>query len=188
MTALFKKSSLKIEPEKSAAAKAMADRPVELKSLLKWEAAVRPFKKRDREYYTTIAAIVFLLAVILLFLKEWLLIAVMVALMFVAYVLATVAPEKTEHEITTRGILTGGKAYKWGELKRFWFSEKWKDTILNIETNLKFPGRLMILLGETSKEKVKELLQKQVQYEVPEETFMDRSAKWLSDKIPLEKE
>jgi len=79
-------------------------------------------------------------------------------------------------------------AFGWVQLKRFWVTEKWKDTILNIETNLKFPGRLMMLLGETSKEKVKELLQKQVQYEVPEETFMDRSAKWLSDKIPLEKE
>ena len=71
--------------------------------MLSWEATVRPFKKRDREYYSTIAAIVFLLAVILLFLKEWLLIAVMVALMFVAYVLATVVPEKTTHEINTRG-------------------------------------------------------------------------------------
>ncbi|MCG2691220.1 hypothetical protein L6272_00160 [Microgenomates group bacterium] len=183
MTALFKKKTI-IAPE----VKEEAEKPVVLKSLLKWEAAVRPFKKRDREYYTTIAAIVFLLAVILLFLKEWLLIAVIVALMFVAYVLATVVPEKTEHEITSRGVLTGGKAYKWGELKRFWFSTKWSDTILNVETNLKFPGRLMMLLGEVKEEKIKELLQKQVQYEVPEETFMDRSAKWLSDKIPLEKE
>src|SRR3989344_7077773 len=103
MTALFRKKALPVpevikEPEK----------PVELKTLLKWEAAVRPFKKRDREYYTTIAAIVFLLAVILLFLKEWLLIAVMAALMFVAYVLATVPPESVEHELNTRGIVTGG--------------------------------------------------------------------------------
>jgi len=123
-----------------------------------------------------------------LFLKEWLLIAVMVALMFVAYVLATVVPEKTKHEITTRGVVTADKAYPWKDLKRFWFSEKWKDIILNVETNLKFPGRLMMLLGDTSKDKVKELLEKQVQYEIPEKTFMDRSAKWLSDKIPLEKE
>ncbi|MCX6816596.1 MAG: hypothetical protein NTZ93_01920 [Candidatus Beckwithbacteria bacterium] len=185
MAGLFKK---KIEPEKSAFAKAPADKPVELKSLLKWEAPVRPFKKRDRDYYTTIAAIVFLLAVILLFLKEWLLIAVMVALMFVAYVLATVQPEKTSHEITTRGVVTSGKAYLWKDLKRFWFSKKWSETILNIDTNLKFPSRLMMLLGEVEEGKIKELLQKQIQYEVPETTFMDRSAKWLSDKIPLERE
>jgi len=162
--------------------------PVELKTLLKWTAPVRPFKKRDREYYTTIAAIVFLLAVILLFLKEWLLIAVMVALMFVAYVLATVAPESVEHEINTRGIMTGGKLYKWEDMLRFWFTKKWHDTILHLDTKLKFPGRLMLLLSDQDEAKVKALIQPKVQYEVPETTFMDRSAKWLSDKIPLEKE
>ena len=183
MAGLFKK---KVVPTPEV--KKEIEKPVELKTLLKWEAPVRPFKKRDRDYYTTIAAIVFLLAVILLFLKEWLLIAVMVALMFVAYVLATVPPEKTDHEITTRGLVVSGKAYLWKELRRFWFVKKWGDTILNIDTNLKFPTRLMILLGETEEAKVKELLQKQIQYEVPEKTFMDRSAKWLSDKIPLERE
>lgn len=162
--------------------------PVELKTLLKWMAPVRPFKKRDREYYTTIAAIVFLLSVILLFLKEWLLIAVMIALMFVAYVLATVVPESVEHELTTRGIVTGGKLYKWEDLVRFWFSHKWHDTILHLDTKLKFPGRLMLLLGDQDEVKVKEMIQTRVQYEVPAETFMDRSAKWLSAKIPLEKE
>src|SRR3990167_6391300 len=141
--------------------------PVEVKTLLKWTAPVRPFKKRDREYYTTIAAIVFLLAVILLFLKEWLLIAVMVALMFVAYVLATVAPEAVEHELTTRGIVTGGKLYKWEDMVRFWFSQKWSDTILHLDTKLKFPGRLMLLLGNVDEVTVKEIIQKRVQYEVP---------------------
>lgn len=163
-------------------------KPMELKTLLVWKAPVRPFKKRDREYYTTIAAIVFLLAVILLFLKEWLLIAVMVALMFVAYVLATVAPESVEHELTTRGIMTGGKLYKWEDMLRFWFSKKWHDTILHLDTKLKFPGRLMLLLGDQDETKVKEIIGQRVQYEVPENTFMDRSAAWLSAKIPLEKE
>jgi len=187
MPSLLKKRTLKTEKVKTKPVKAVKQ-PVELKSLLKWQAPVRPFKKRDREYYTTIAAIVFLLAVILLFLKEWLLIAVMVALMFVAYVLATVSPEKVGHEITTRGVVTGGKTYKWGDLERFWFSQKWKEVILHIETKLGFPRRLMMLLGETDEQKMKEILQKHVQYEVPEETFMDRSAKWLSEKVPLEKE
>lgn len=161
---------------------------VELKSLLKWESPVRPFKKRDKDYYTTIAAIVFLLAVILLFLKEWLLIAVMVALTFVTYVLATVEPENTEHEITTRGIVTGGKSYLWRDLRAFWFSKKWKDNILNIDTNLKFPSRLMMLAGGKSESQVKEILKKHLEEEMPEDTFMDRSAKWLQEKVPLEKE
>jgi len=187
MTALFKKRTLKTEKVEVKPVEEVK-KLVELKSLLKWQAPMRPFKKRDREYYTTIAAIVFLLAVILLFLKEWLLIAVMVALMFVAYVLATVPPEKVEHEITTRGVVTGEKTYRWEDLRSFWFSRKWKEVILHVETKLGFPGRLMMLLGEVEEKKIKEILQKQMEYEVPEETFMDRSAKWLQKKVPLDKE
>ncbi|AKM78774.1 MAG: hypothetical protein UX85_C0008G0045 [Candidatus Beckwithbacteria bacterium GW2011_GWB1_47_15] len=186
MTALFRKPSplKKEEVKESEAPKA----PVKVETLLSWQAPVRPFKKRDREYYTTIGAIGFLLAVILLFLKEWLLIAVIAALMFVAYVLATVEPEKTSHEITTVGILTGDKTYKWEDLKRFWFETKWSDKILHVDTKLSFPGRLMLLLGDTSEEEVKKILEQHVQEEIPEATFMDRSAKWLSEKVPLEKE
>jgi len=179
MTASIEKSSLKDKEIKKVVA---------LKSLLKWQAAVRPFKKRDRDYYTTIAAIVFLLAVILLFLKEWLLIAVLIALMFVAYVLATVEPEKTDHEITTRGVVTGDKSYAFEDLRTFWFSKKWKDTILNIDTNLKFPGRLMMLVGDKTEKQIKDILKKYIMEEIPEDTFMDKSAKWLQEKVPLEKE
>ena len=188
MTALLKKSSLKTKKaEKIIPSVAKREKPVELKTLLKWKAPARPFKKRDREYYTAIGAIVILLAVILLFLKEWLLIAVIVALAFVAYVLATVSPEKVEHEITSRGVVVEKKLYQWKDLNRFWFSVKWKDKILNIDTKLGFPARFMMLLGEIKKEDIKEILNKYVQYEVPEKTFLDKSAKWLSDKVPLEK-
>src|SRR3989344_2790499 len=77
--------------------------PKEIKTLLNWRSPSRPFKKRSRDYFTTIAAIVFLIGVILLFIKEFLLIGVILALMFVSYVLATVPPEEVEHEISTEG-------------------------------------------------------------------------------------
>jgi len=163
-------------------------KPVRLRTLLRWKSAVRPFKKRDRDFYTTIGAIVILLGVILFFLKEWLLIAAIVSLTFVAYVLATVPPEKVEHELTTRGVVTGGKRFDYENLNRFWFSKKWKDEILSIETKLNFPGRLVMLLGDKSRSEVKKVLEKKIEYERPEETFLDRSAKWLTEKVPLEKE
>lgn len=160
---------------------------VELKTLLSWKSPARPFKKRNREYFTTIGAIVFLLAVILLFLKEWLLIAVIIALMFVAYVLASIPPEEVEHKITTRGIVTGNRTYVWDDLSKFWFSQRWKQTILNVETKLRFPGQLLLLLGDTNKDKVKEILGKYLSFEQPETTWMDNAAEWLAKKVPLEK-
>lgn len=184
MAALFRK---KTPPQTIPIVPKPVVEPIELKTLIAWQAPVRPFKKRDKEFFTTVAAIAFLVCVILLFIKEWLGIAVVVSLVFVGYVLATVEPEKTEHEITTRGIKTGEKLYKWEELRRFWFSNKWGQQILNVDTKLRFPSQLILLLADQSQDKIKELIGKYLQFEEPEITFMDRSAKWLSDKIPLEK-
>ena len=52
--------TLKNEPDEVQAVK-----PVPLTTLFEWESAVRPFKKRTREYFTTLGAIVLLLAIIL---------------------------------------------------------------------------------------------------------------------------
>ena len=163
-------------------------KPVEQKTLYKWMAPERPFKKRDKEFFTTVAAIAVLLAVIFLFIKEWMAIGVIASLVFVGYVLATVEPKKIAHELTTRGIITGGRLYKWEELTSFWFSKKWKDKMLNVSTNLKFPMRLVMLIGDGSEKELKKVIQKEIQFEEPEETLMDKSAKWLQEKVPLETE
>ena len=73
-------------------------------------------------------------------------------------------------------------------MRGFWFSKKWKDAILHIDMTVGFPGRLMMLLGQLDEKRVKQILEKYVQYEKPEETFLDRSSEWLSKKVPLEKE
>jgi len=157
-----------------------------LKTLLTWQAPERPFKKHSREYFTTIGAIVLLLAVILLFLKEWLLIAVIIALTFVNYVMATVEPRRVAHRITNRGIITGGKTYRWADLSRFWFTQKWGQKLLQIETNNLWQRRLLILLGKASQKQVKQILSQYLPFEEPEKTWVDKASEWLSKKIPLE--
>lgn len=158
----------------------------ETKTLLEWQSPARPFKKRDREVFFTAGAIVALISVILLFIREFLLIAVLLSLYFVFWVLNTIAPEKVKHKITSSGIETGGKAYKWEELGRFWFTGKWGNTILNIETKRRFPGRLLILLGPT-KEEVKKVLIKHLEFEEPEPNWLNGASEWLQKKVPLEK-
>lgn len=156
------------------------------KVLLEWRAPARPFKKRDREYFTTIGAIVFLLAVILLFLKEWLLIAVMVALAFVSYVLASVPPGEVKYVLTNKGIRIAGKFYPWENLHRFWFAKKWDQRKVVIELKTGFPGRLFLMLGDKEKEEIKKVLIKYLEQEKPELSLVDNAAKWLSKKVPLE--
>jgi hypothetical protein len=160
----------------------------EEKMLMEWKAPVRPFKKRDRDYYTTIASIAFLIIVILAFLKEFLLIAVVIAFAFVSYVLAAVPPEETKHQLTNRGIRTASKLYRWEELVRYWLTQKFGQDMIVVQTVMIFPGQLLLMKGSADIEKIKKIFNERLPYDEPEKTFMDRSANWLSKKIPLEKE
>jgi len=157
-----------------------------VKDLLVWKAPARPFKKRSKEFFSTVAAIVFLLVVILFFIKEWLLIGVIIAFMFVSYVLATVPPEEIEHKITTRGVKTGEKFYKWQFFTRFWFSQKWGSEILHVETALVFPRQLQLLLKDKKQDEVKKVMEKYLLFEKPKKTSLDKAAQWLQEKVPLE--
>lgn len=160
--------------------------PPRAQDLLTWIAPARPFKKRDREYFTTIATIVFLLAIILLFIKEWLLIGVIIALMFISYVLGTVPPPNVNYKITTRGILVEDKTYNWSQLRRFWFSKKWGRELIYLETILSFPRQLQLIIEDQKKEEVKKIVEKYLIFEEPKKTIIDKAALWLEEKIPLE--
>lgn len=153
---------------------------------INWTAPSRLFKKRDKEYFTNIGAIVFLLIVILVFAREFLLIAAVVSVVFLIYVLSTVPPEDVEHAITNLGIDSAGHFYRWEELGEFWFEEQWGQNMLVITPKL--GSRIIILLGVTHKEKIRELIAEYIPFrEKPEKSWVDNAASWLSNKVPLEK-
>lgn len=162
-------------------------KPVAGQILLHWKSPVRPFCKRSREYYTTMAALVFLLSVILFLIQNWLLILALWSVAFVAYVLSTVPPEKVEHSITTFGVETAGHLYPWWQLQEFWFEEKLGSQLLTIQTYLSFPGRLHIVIEEVDRHQIKDKLQQYLPYrKQATRNFIDKVANWISKKIPLE--
>lgn len=156
--------------------------------VLEWTAPSRPYKKHDREYYTTIGVIVALLCLILFFAGQFLFIAVLISLAFVSYVLAAIPPEPIQNKITSFGIHIGDQLYYWEELGRFWFTEKYKTTLLHIETARAFPTQLILLLGDKDKEEVKKSMIKYAIFETPKDTWLDKAAKWMTQKFPLEKD
>lgn len=161
------------------------ERPMPEEDVFMWRAASRPFKKRDRQYYTTIAAIVFLISLILFFAGQFLPIAVVVSVGFLAYVLSSVPPTPTDYKLTTYGIRVENNLYLWDEVGRFWFDEKFGQDLVHIET-ARFPGRLTMVLGEISREELRNILSEVLLEEKPQPTFFDKAAQWLQDKIPLE--
>ncbi|MBI2020528.1 hypothetical protein HYS94_03855 [Candidatus Daviesbacteria bacterium] len=159
----------------------------EVKTLLSWEAASRPFRKKDRSYYTTSAVIVVLLILILLLAREFLLIGVLLALTFVAYVLAFVPPHPIRYRISTQGVTIGDDFYFWHFLDAFWFKEKENYKILIIQTRVRFPGQLMLVLDGQDEEKVKKIVARFLPFvEVPYKSWMEKWSEGLQKHFPLE--
>ncbi|MBU0578900.1 hypothetical protein KJ628_02920, partial [Patescibacteria group bacterium] len=104
---------------------------------------------------------------------------------FLAYVLASVPPHDVKIELTTYGIEVEELLYYWEEMGRFWFDEKFNQKLLTIEI-LRFPGRIILLFDENKKNELRKLLSEVLLEEKPTDTFYDKAAKWLQDKIPLE--
>lgn len=160
---------------------------LDTKSVIGWKSPVRIFKARSRKYFIKIAlyALVFILAAIAF--GEFALVGVILALVFVVYVLALAAPDTIEHKITNMGIISGGKAFLWEELDSFWFDKRGEERLLVVQTRLRFPGRLIILLTNVSDRTLLELLEKHIHFHHgPVHNFLDKWAAWLQARINLE--
>ena len=157
--------------------------------LLTWNAPARPFKKRDKSYFQTIAGLVFLIVMILFFVKEWLLIGVVLALVFVSYVLAAVEPEKLTYPFTTKGVWIGEQFHKFTECTEYWFEEQLGHTLLIIIAPYTTAGRINLVVHNSEKNKLDELLREKLIYrEKPLKNVIDGMADWFKQKVPLEDE
>jgi len=155
--------------------------------LLSWKSPSHPFKKRNKVFYQTVAALTFLLVVIVFFLHEFMLIGVILSIAFVVYAISSVPPVEVEHKVTPIGFENAGRLFHWIELSSFWFEEKWGYKTLVINTRLPFPAQIRAVLGDEKEEKVKEIIGKYLLYlERPPKSWVDSFSDWLNNKIPLE--
>ncbi len=162
------------------------ERNEEIKTLISWKSPLRVFKKRDKKHFTNLILVVFIISLVLIFFKEFLLVGVILALVFVAYVNSSVEPPEFEHKITTKGITSGGHTYLWGELTEFWLVKKDGRTVLNIDTKVRFPGRLFVVLNDDIVEEVRRDLSKYLPFrEEQKVTWLDRLTDWFSQKLQL---
>lgn len=156
------------------------------KTLVSWEAPARLYKKRNHEFYTTILALVFLLSVILLFAKEFLLIGVIFSFGFLAYVLASVEPETVTHSLTNKGIRSYDKFVSWDECLQYWWEEKWNQQLLHILTPNRFPRSIILLVGSGDKDQINKVVANYIINQKPDPSFVDKAASWIQEKVPLE--
>lgn len=157
-----------------------------VKTLLEWQAPAWIFKKRGKDYWTTILAIAGLISIILVFVGEYALIFAIFALIFLYYVLSSNPPTEVNYQVTNRGIRWGEKKYSWGVLNFFWIEKENEEKILKINTKLNLPGQLIIPLGEKDQEEVQEVLEDFLPYHKPEPDFVEKATGWLVKTFPIE--
>lgn len=139
--------------------------PIEVESVLfKWRAPERMFQKKDKQWYWTAALVVLIISVILLLFGQAILVGAVFAILFVMYVNTTVPPSVIEHKITTYGIRTAQQLFKWEDITYFWFTYKSDKEILNLETKLVSPKRLIFFFTKNDKPHLIQILKERVQY------------------------
>lgn len=160
---------------------------LDAKNMVSWKSPVRIFKPRSKKYFTKVALYGLILILLALAFGEFILVGVILAVVFVVYVLATAAPETIEHKISNMGIVSGGRAFLWEELDTFWFEKRGDDRLLVVQTKLHFPTRLLILLSTVSERTLLDVLEKHIHFHpAPVHTLFDKWAHALQKRINLE--
>lgn len=168
------------KPEKTE-----AERGIE-KVWFEWQAPERTFQRRNRDFWITAISILVLVGVILIFIKEFYLIVALMSALFLYYGLSTVPPSTVTNKITNKAVYFGDLRYEWELLRRFWFKTSVGHEQLLIETNLRFPGQIALLIQPQDQDKIKEMVAKKIPYMEASPTFIDRLTRWFADRLPLE--
>ncbi|HVZ66809.1 MAG TPA: hypothetical protein VG917_00975 [Patescibacteria group bacterium] len=160
----------------------------DVKTLLSWSAPGRPFRKKGKQFFTSILLLLLFFEVILFLFSQYELMLVILALAFLGTALAVVPPHDFHYKITTEGIKVEDYFYIWGELYDFYFKTMDGVDVLVVRTEAMLPGELKISLGSLTRDHVRKILVVYLPYrEFVKPTFMERSADWLAANFPLEK-
>lgn len=153
------------------------------KDLFSWTAPARPFKRRNREFYVTVIAIATVCGLVLFLVDGWLPVMLIIALVFLFYVLSTVEPENVDYKITSYGIKIAGNLTPWSSMNRFWFTKRFDSELLAIET-ITLPGRLELVINPQSEDEIEKSMKDHLKLEEAPPSFLDKSADWFSKKLP----
>lgn len=149
----------------SAEAESNVKNPVvQREVLISWKAPLRHFKKMDKKRFFIILACILAFFIVLIIVKQFWLMAAIAAVMFLVYVLGTVPPIEVQHTITTLGIETVGAIVKWEDTEGYWFSKKDNQMHLNVNTKLRYPARIIMLVKSNDVEKVNDIVKTRLPY------------------------
>lgn len=185
----YYKKDLLSEPHRKKAhiSRLQADDLNPFQVLHEWRAANRPFRKKDRSYFTTVAVLVVVFSPFAFIFGGVPLFLALMALGFVSYVFNLVPPEEVMYRLSTQGITVDDQFYHWNELDSFWLAKKDSAKVLHILTHLNFPGMLMLVVPDEMEDKVTRICARYLPFrEIPPKSFVEKAAESLQKHFPLE--
>jgi hypothetical protein len=159
----------------------------DVRTLLAWHAPGRPFRKKSKEFFVNSVLILIALEIILFLFSQYLLMLVAASIVFLSFVLSSVAPHDFYYKLSSEGLMVEDHFFLWQELYDFYFKHQEGEHLLVVRTKAYLPGELLLVLGSMSREHVKTILLPYLPYrEYVKPSFMERSGDWLSQTFPLE--
>jgi hypothetical protein len=153
--------------------------------LFQWEAPDRYEYSFDNKSFIVIVAISLVLILFLAILGKYFLMAALISLLFFIYAVFTTKPLTIKHKITARGVDYNDKLYEWYMFDNFYFTKRKKQDFLLINTKLRFPSTLVLLLDEKDRLPIFLLLQEYVLYkDVKKQGKLEKMS--FGEYIPLE--
>ncbi|HSX19036.1 MAG TPA: hypothetical protein VLE91_02775, partial [Candidatus Saccharimonadales bacterium] len=160
---------------------------LDAKTIISWKSPDRVFVARSKKYFTKVALYGFVFILFAVAFGEFVFVGVIIAVMFMMYVLSTTAPNTIEHRVNNMGIVSGERAFLWEELDSFWFDRKGDDRLLMVQTRMRFPTRLIMILTTVSERTLLDILEKHLHYHpAPVHTLLDKWATKVQSKISLD--
>ncbi|OGY28946.1 MAG: hypothetical protein A3F35_02380 [Candidatus Woykebacteria bacterium RIFCSPHIGHO2_12_FULL_45_10] len=154
---------------------------IQIKELYSWTAPSRTYRKKSKRWALNMLLTILIILVILLFLRQFILMAVVLSLGFLAYVIDAIPPEEVGHRLTNQGIISGDRSFLWEELYDFWFIRKNEFEILVIDTVVSYPRRLMLLIRPNQQEEIKNIMLGYLPFrEKPHLSWIDQAGESLA--------
>ena len=172
--------AVKLQPEIEA-------RVEQEKTFVTWQAKSRPQGPKSDQSRSVLMVLGILVATVLGFAGEWMLLSVLGAGAFFYYAWSRTPPEVVEFSITNRGIRAFGRLYQWWEFGRWWWEEKYGIKLATLELLTGMMGRMYLPVEGVGKEEVERVMNKYLLFEKPQDTTTYKMTRWMTEKFPLEK-
>lgn len=157
---------------------------------LRWQAPSRKMLAMSPKAVRTLLVICVAICIVFALMQEFVLILVIGSIGFLAYMLTKSLPENVVHEISTHGISYADENfYYWHQLSNFFFKNvDDTTTVLCVDTVEKIPGRLFLNFDTKEQDKLRQLLEKRLQYlEEEPRDYIDKIFSRIISRLNLDR-